>query len=112
MDFEWNLNETPDLWTERRQNLSADYIQSQVDHFLKEDMPEGDVTSLATVTADRQAVAHMLANEALVFAGADILTALWSDAVQLEICSSDGEQVYAGTVLAKMKGPAQEILAK
>lgn len=108
----YDLRETPDLWVTQNLELDPDWVKTRIADFLAEDMPQGDATTLATVPADAHVVAHVMANQELVFAGAAILPALWTKAVELTVKVSEGEKVSAGTVLAHLAGPAQEILAR
>lgn len=112
MTFQWKLEETPTLWYERKQSLDPDYVRQQLALFLAEDMPRGDATTLATVPPEQQAHAQLIANQDLSFAGRSVLELLWSELISLDCHVADGETVEAGTVLAEMRGPAQELLSK
>lgn len=108
----YDLRETPDLWVTQTLQLDTAWVKGQIDAFLAEDMPQGDATTLATVPADAQVVAQVMANQELVFAGAQIMPALWTEQVTCHLEVSDGQSVAAGTVLARLRGSAQEILAR
>ena len=92
---------------------------------LKEDIGAGDVTTLATIPADRQAKGRFLAKSSGSIAGLDVveltygLLANWDSTspngragqhAQFFPCVEDGERVAAGTVIASAEGPAQILL--
>src|SRR5690606_11593461 len=103
-----DLSQTPDLWIQQTLQLEPQWVQARIESFLREDMPEGDATSLSTVSDQAQTQAEVLANQELVFAGEQVLAAIWSDQIQLELLVKDGQHVSAGTALARLKGSAQE----
>lgn len=92
--------------------LDPAWVRAKMDAFLAEDMPHGDVTTLATVPATKQVQAHVLAAEALVFAGTEVLLACFTTACQVQLQAHDGQKYEPGAILATVSGPAQEILAR
>ncbi len=109
---DYDLTKTPDLWVTQTRTLDPVMVQAKLSAFLREDMPEGDATSLATVPESTQVTAHVLANQDLVFAGAEILPLLWSEQVSCTLQKHDGDAVQAGTVLAVLSGNAREVLSR
>jgi len=91
---------------ERRQ------IQRVVDMALDEDAPFGDLTSQTLVPAEAVARAELVAREPGVFAGAQVfqiaMTTL-DPAVKVNLEVVDGEPFAAGTVLARVDGPARAV---
>jgi len=110
--MQYDLELTPSLWFERHLQLDPDFVRARLASFLQEDMPQGDLTGLSTIAADTRSEAEFVANQPLVFAGAQILSAAWTEQVELQLQVNDGEAVAAGTVLARVQGPAQELLAR
>ncbi|MEZ0374522.1 MAG: nicotinate-nucleotide diphosphorylase, partial [Candidatus Sericytochromatia bacterium] len=108
----YDLTRTPSLWFERMLSLDGDYVKRRIEDFLNEDMPEGDATTQATVAPDTQAQAGLLANQSLVFAGEQVLLHCFSDQSAVQILVHDGDAVGPGTVLARLRGPARELLAR
>jgi len=106
------LTETPTLWYQQNCLLDPLYVRTKIDGFLAEDMPRGDATTLSTIPESSQSTAHVLAAEELVFAGAEIMPHIFTDACQLSLKLKDGDSVSKGTVLAEIKGPSQEILSR
>jgi nicotinate-nucleotide pyrophosphorylase (carboxylating) len=109
---DYDLTSTPDLWVTQTLSLDPTMVKAKLSAFLLEDMPEGDATSLATVPEHTQVKAHVLANQEMVFAGAEILPLLWSEQVSCTLQQQDGDFVKSGTVLAVLSGNAREVLSR
>lgn len=109
---DYDLTQTPDLWVTQTRSLDPEMVRAKLSDFLLEDMPAGDATTLATVPEATHVKAHVLANQAMVFAGADILPLLWSPQVDCVLQQQDGDAVEAGTVLAVLSGNAREVLSR
>ena len=95
---------------------------------LKEDIGNGDVTSLATIRPDVEAEGHFLAKAPGVIAGLEVVELVYrvleemfsavggrgsheeSASVQFLACVEEGESVEAGTVVAQAAGRAQRLL--
>jgi nicotinate-nucleotide pyrophosphorylase (carboxylating) len=85
-----------------------------IDLALREDLAQGDITSEATVPADRRATATMLAKDDGVISGMDAARAVFAridPSVVFESLASDGDHVSHGTPLARISGNARSILA-
>jgi nicotinate-nucleotide pyrophosphorylase (carboxylating) len=85
-----------------------------IDLALREDLALGDITSEATVPADRRATAVMLAKEGGVISGLETARAVFSridPTVRFAALVSDGDRVASGTRLAEISGNARSILA-
>jgi nicotinate-nucleotide pyrophosphorylase (carboxylating) len=82
---------------------------------LAEDLGRaGDVTADATVDAAARASARLVARAAGCVAGLDVALAtflLLDPSIAIERVAADGERVAAGTLLARLAGPARPILA-
>jgi nicotinate-nucleotide pyrophosphorylase (carboxylating) len=80
---------------------------------LQEDVGTGDITTLATVPADAQATASVVAKEPGVIAGLPVLAEVYAQ-IDADISVSpvveDGETVEAGRLICSIRGPAQGIL--
>ena len=92
---------------------------------LEEDIGSGDVTTLATIPAEKQARGRFLAKSSGIIAGLDVVELTyglledWMSAasnggpcqpVQFRSFAADGERVAAGTVIASAAGAAQILL--
>ncbi|HEX4121471.1 MAG TPA: carboxylating nicotinate-nucleotide diphosphorylase [Verrucomicrobiae bacterium] len=90
-------------------NVELDLVRAA----LREDMGDGDVTTLATVPADVVASAVMVAREPLVVCGLDMAEAVFHElSLQIEIkrAAIDGQRVERGQPLLHLRGPARAIL--
>ena len=94
-------------------SLSPEEIRQAVQAALKEDVGEGDVTTLATVPETARAVALMQAREPLVVAGLDFAQAAFrelSAEVEMREALRDGVKVASGATLLRIAGPARGLL--
>lgn len=82
---------------------------------LREDLGRaGDITTDAVVPADASAVADVVARREGRVAGLEIACRAFSlldQRVRVEFRAADGEDVAAGTVLARVSGPGRAILS-
>jgi nicotinate-nucleotide pyrophosphorylase (carboxylating) len=79
---------------------------------LEEDVGPGDVTT-ALVPIDAEGKAYVLAKSELVLAGSDAFDEVFrqvSSAVAINWEQRDGAAVKPGTVLARVRGPARDLL--
>ncbi len=94
--------------------MSYDPALALIELALQEDLSRGDITSEATVPADRKATAVMLAKQDGVLSGIETARAVFAridPGVQFTPLVSDGERVTKGTQLARISGNARSILA-
>ena len=81
---------------------------------LAEDLGErGDVTSLATLTSGKRAIARILARTEGVLAGLPLVARVFSELdaeVRVRLARGDGEQVAAGETLCEIEGRAVTLL--
>ena len=97
-----------------RVKLTVAEISRAVRAALAEDLGRGDVTTLATVPANVQAIALMNAREPLVVSGiqfAEIAFRQLSPKIKIQKLARDGQKVAAGKTLLKISGPARAILS-
>lgn len=88
-------------------------LRELVERALREDLGRGDVTSQACIPADLRGSAALVAREPLVLAGLAIFEttfAMVDPRVEVEALARDGQRLGAGTVAARVRGPAQAIL--
>jgi nicotinate-nucleotide pyrophosphorylase (carboxylating) len=82
---------------------------------LAEDLgARGDVTSAATIAADAQFSAAMVARQAIAVAGIEIAAAFFralDPGVRIEVLAVDGDRVEHGAVLMRLAGNARAMLA-
>ncbi|MDP2733599.1 MAG: nicotinate-nucleotide diphosphorylase (carboxylating), partial [Hoeflea sp.] len=90
-------------------------IEDQVRAALIEDLGRaGDITTNATIGADRQATAGMNSREAGIIAGLPLAEAafrLINPAINFEALVADGARVEPGAMIARISGPARGVLS-
>lgn len=93
--------------------LTQEIIREVVGAALREDAPNGDVTSEHLIPVEAGAVAELAAREPGVFSGAEVFIAafkLTDASVQVEMKIKDGEKFEKGQLLAIVTGPARAVL--
>ncbi len=81
---------------------------------LAEDIGAGDVTSNTTIRPESVSTAMILAKQDLVLAGIDVAQKVFAcldPDIQFAAFAKDGENVYAGTQIAKLAGNTRSLLA-
>ncbi|UCD39389.1 MAG: carboxylating nicotinate-nucleotide diphosphorylase [Fidelibacterota bacterium] len=92
--------------------LDPDWVSSEVDRLLAEDLAGGDVTTDAVVPSDLRATARIEAAEELVFAGAVVIPPIFKNLCAVDLRISDGQQVAAGEIIGTLSGSARPILSR
>ncbi len=90
-------------------NVDLDLVRAA----LREDIGDGDVTTLATVPAEMIAAAVMVAREPLVVCGLEVAEAVFhevSPAIQIQRAAQDGQHAERSQALLRLRGPARGIL--
>ncbi len=94
--------------------LPAVLVQPIIDSALQEDFGHhGDITSLATIPVDRQAVAIMRTRKAGRIAGLEVAAQVFRSVdpvLSLKIVAEDGVDAAAGDILLEVSGSARSIL--
>lgn len=88
-------------------------IQRFIESAIAEDVGCGDITSLAVIPENAHFSCVMSAREELVVAGLPIALEIFhklAPTAVLQAVVSDGDHVPAGAVLARLHGPARELL--
>lgn len=84
-----------------------------VDAALREDAPEGDITSMSLIPEDATARARLVAREPGVLAGGDVFACAFTRAdprISVRLLVRDGEEFVSGQPLAEVAGPARGVL--
>ena len=88
-------------------------LEQLIDRALVEDAPGGDVTTLATVPADKEITGRFLAKEDGVLCGIDVAAAVYArldESITFEKKKNDGDAFRKGDILATVSGSARAIL--
>jgi len=94
--------------------LDEGVLYSQVGVFLREDLGRGDITSQAIIERNTRARARFVAGEKMVVAGLEAAEEVFltlDSQQQLESFVSEGEEIDAGKVIARLQGFADVLLA-
>jgi len=98
----------------RAAGLDPEAIRAQVAEALAEDLPGGDVTSIATIATDAQGVGVFAAREAGVVAGLGVAALVFhevmGDTVTVTDRLPDGTHVEPGDVVMRVAGPTRGLL--
>ncbi|MCI2266937.1 carboxylating nicotinate-nucleotide diphosphorylase [Sediminivirga luteola] len=84
-----------------------------VDAALREDAPEGDITSMSLIPEDASARALLAAREPGVLAGGEVFACAFTRAdprIDVRLLVRDGEEFASGQPLAEVAGPARGVL--
>jgi len=95
-------------------SLISPQVQTLIDAALAEDRPSADYTTLATVPADRYAEGVIVARQALRLCGVAVVAAVFErggGAIEYAPGAADGDDLEAGAVIARVCGPARELLS-
>lgn len=93
---------------------SLDAYSQLIDRALIEDVGSGDVTSLSVVPKDRLASARMVARQALVVAGLEVVREVFRRvdvALAVSTQAEDGDSLPTGAEILSVTGPARSILS-
>lgn len=93
--------------------LKSQTVERVIADALAEDLGAGDITSRAVIPAGARFAGVLSAREPLVVAGLDLaglVFARLAPGLVWEPLAAEGDLCPAGTVLARLEGPAQELL--
>ncbi|GAB6053249.1 carboxylating nicotinate-nucleotide diphosphorylase [Magnetospira thiophila] len=94
--------------------LDLKTLDQLIDLALNEDVGCGDMTSVAVIPSGARFAGTMTARHEMVVAGLDVAARVihrLSPDARFESMVTDGQKVAAGQVLARLEGPAHELLA-
>ena len=89
-------------------------LYSQIGLFLREDLGRGDITTQSIIVRNTRARARFVAGEHMIVAGLEAAEEVFltlDSQQQLEAFVSDGEEVEAGKVIARMVGFADVLIS-
>ena len=89
-------------------------LYSQIGLFLREDLGRGDITTQSIIVRNTRARARFVAGENMIVAGLEAAEEVFlslDSQQQLEAFVSDGEEVEAGKVIARMVGFADVLIS-
>ena len=98
---------TPAILTNLNQGQQ---ITLSFNEFIKEDMPDGDITTNLTISNDKVVSSKMIAMESFIFCGEEYLPSCFPETCDIKVVAKDGEIVEPGDALVHIDGPANQIL--
>lgn len=93
--------------------VTQEKIHRFIEQAIKEDIGDGDHSTLASVPENLQKRAHLLIKEDCILAGVDMAKEIFNyydKSLQLEIFKNDGEAVKNGDIAFNVVGSARSIL--
>jgi|TARA_B100000809_G_C15019074_1_gene487762 nicotinate-nucleotide pyrophosphorylase (carboxylating) len=92
--------------------LDAEYVLERIRFFLEEDIPDGDKTTLGTVSPNKKVTAEIQAVESLVFSGNEVIPHCFDDDSAVHIPVKDGDELMPGDIIGHVIGKAASILSR
>lgn len=89
------------------------YINNLIDIAIKEDIGDGDHTSLSCIPSEAKGKAHLLVKEDGILAGVDLAKSIFhkiDNTIVFEQFLNDGDKVKVGDIAFKVEGKSQSIL--
>jgi len=93
-------------------HLPDEYILEKLSEFWEEDMPNGDITTLSTISKKTLVKAEIQAVEKFVFVGETIIPLCFGKDCHIQNLPQDGETIGKGDLIGNITGPAQLILSR
>lgn len=88
-------------------------LNQVIAHFLKEDVGNGDHTSIATIANNAKGKARLLVKENGIIAGVELAQKIFhylDKDFKIDILKNDGEKIYKGDVAFEVEGNIRKIL--
>ncbi|MDP6755614.1 MAG: hypothetical protein QF769_05790, partial [Candidatus Marinimicrobia bacterium] len=95
---------------EQKTSLNPDWVREQISHFMEEDIPNGDITTEAIITAATPIIAQINSGENFIFCGSSVIPYCFPESCKIGIKIEDGQQVNSGVTLATITGFSGDIL--
>ena len=92
-------------------NLDKNTVIEKINSFLEEDLPNGDITTDATIADNTIANANIIGMEEMIFSGKQIIPHCF-DHTDVVININDGDKVLPNTIIGTIKGGAKSILSR
>ncbi len=94
----------------QHKTLDENFVIEKINDFLKEDLPDGDITTNATISEDRIIEADIIALENMIFSGSEIIPHCFD--AETEMYINDGDIVTPNSIIGTIKGRAKSILSR
>jgi nicotinate-nucleotide pyrophosphorylase (carboxylating) len=94
--------------------ISQAYLHQLISQILKEDLGDGDHSTLSCISENQRGMATLFVKDTGVIAGLDLVKQIYKvygTEIELEIFAEDGSEVKNGEVVLEAKGSARTILS-
>ena len=94
--------------------LNGDAILLFIESALKEDIGEGDFSTIGSIPQQKQAIAKLLIKDSGVLAGVELAEKIfktYDNQLQLTIFKTDGDLIEKGEIAFEVRGSARSILS-
>lgn len=94
--------------------ITSSFIQHFIDSALREDVGEGDHSTLAAITADAKSSAKLLVKDHGIVAGVELAVAIFSHvdrSLDVSVRIADGNPIRYGDIVLTVSGPSRSILS-
>ena len=92
--------------------LPIEYIKTKIEEFIKEDIPNGDITTDKIYKNNKIINAQIEAGENLIFCGKDIVKNSFNKECLITNVLNDGKKIKKNNIIGQIQGPVKEILKK
>ncbi len=92
--------------------INKEFARKKLSKLLKEDIPNGDPTTLAVIKKNETGKYILSAREEIIFSGSVIIKNIFSNKVNIKMHVKDGDKLGADTKIAQIDGNLREILTK
>ena len=90
--------------------LDKNSVIEKIKTFLDEDLPDGDITTDATISENTLIKANIIAMENTVFSGKQIIPHCFDADVKINI--DDGDEILKNSIIGTIKGSAKSVLSR
>lgn len=93
--------------------ITDDFVKEFVDSALREDIGEGDHSTLASIPAEAESTARLLVKDEGILAGVGLAKSIFAHAdrrLKMDVILSDGARITPGDVAFTVSGPSRSIL--
>lgn len=93
--------------------MNIKLIEELIDLAYREDVGEGDHTSMATIPADRHEKAVVIAKDEGIIAGVSLakrIISKYNKEIKIQVIKEDGQKVYVGDEIIRLEGQAIALL--
>ncbi len=91
-------------------SLEPDWIKTQINSFIEEDAPKGDITSRGVISESKEISARMVSAGNFIFCGEHIIPSCFPSSCSIKLSHADGDQIFIDDIIAIITGPAHDIL--